>query len=304
MNVGSRAQAALACLCAMAVSACGEQAPGEGEVRVVATTSQVADLTRNVAGDRAHVHGLLPPSADPHDYDVRPSDVAELAEADVIVRSGGELDAWLDDAIRSSGADAQPVTLMEEVGAATDEPHWFQDPRLAAAAVEAIALALARADPEGGSTYEDNARSYRGRLSRLERSARACLRRVPPRDRELVTRHDALGAYAERFGLRVVGTVVPSRSSHGSASAGDTAALVAAIRREGVPAVFPDQGSNGRVERAIADEAGARLGPPLWSDALGARGSGAETYIDALAANTTAIVEGLTGERRVCEAGD
>jgi hypothetical protein len=143
MNVGSRAQAAIACLCAVAVSACGEQASGEGEVRVVATTSQVADLTRNVAGDRAHVHGLLPPNADPHDYDVRPSDVAELAEADVIVRSGGELDAWLDDAIGSSGADAPAVTLLEEVGATTEEPHWFQDPRRASAAVDALARALA-----------------------------------------------------------------------------------------------------------------------------------------------------------------
>src|SRR5687767_3917443 len=102
-NVLRRMRSVLALLVAvlaLLAAACGDDdSAGSGGFAVVATTTQVADLVRSVGGDRVQVTGLLPPNADPHDHEVRPSDVEAVADAGLVVRSGGDLDAWLADAI-------------------------------------------------------------------------------------------------------------------------------------------------------------------------------------------------------------
>lgn len=285
--------------CAVLLSACGADA-GDGRPTVVATTTQAADLARGVAGDRARVQGILAPNSDPHDYEVRPADVKALARAKLVVRSGGDLDGWLGGAIDSAGADAPVVDLLDRVGPEGDDPHWWQDPRRAQTAVSAIAAALAKADPGGRSTYEANAARSVRRLRALDAGVRRCLAQIPPGERTLVTTHDALGYYARRYGLRVVGTVIPALSTQAQASAGDLSELVGVIRREQVRAIFAERSVNASVEDAIAQETGARVGRPLWADALGPADSGGATYEASVRANTDAIVTGLTGGAKTC----
>jgi zinc/manganese transport system substrate-binding protein/manganese/iron transport system substrate-binding protein len=285
----------LAAACAALLAGCGSDG-GDGRPTVVATTTQAADLARGVAGDRAHVRGILAPNSDPHDYEVRPGDVKALARATLVVRSGGDLDEWLDGAIDSAGADAPVVDLLDTVGAEGDDPHWWQDPHRAQAAVEALGTALAKADPAGASAYEANAERSVRRLRALDVAVRRCIAKIPEGERTLVTTHDALGYYARRYGLRVVGTVIPSLSTQAQASAGDLAELVDTIRRENVKAIFAESSVNASVEDAIAQETGARVGAPLWADALGPKGSGGATYEGSVRSNTSAIVQGLTGE--------
>jgi zinc/manganese transport system substrate-binding protein/manganese/iron transport system substrate-binding protein len=285
----------LAATCAALLAGCGSGG-GDGRPTVVATTTQAADLARVVAGERARVRGILEPNSDPHDYEVRPGDVKALANAALVVRSGGDLDGWLSGAIDSAGADAPVLDLLDTVGAEGEDPHWWQDPRRAETAVTAIAAALSKADPEGARTYAANARRSVRRLRALDTAVRDCIGRIPEGKRTLVTTHDALGYYARRYGLRVVGTVIPSLSTQAQASAGDLAQLVDTIRRERVRAIFAESSVNSSVEDAIAQETGARVGAPLWADALGPKGSSGATYEDSIRANTAAIVEGLTGE--------
>jgi ABC-type Zn uptake system ZnuABC Zn-binding protein ZnuA len=281
------------------LAACGAGG-GDDRPTVVATTTQAADLARTVAGNRAEVRGVLEPNSDPHDYEVRPGDVKALSRATLVVRSGGDLDGWLGGAIDSAGADAPVVDLLESVGPEGDDPHWWQDPRRAEVAVEAIAASLAKADPAGASTYEANARRSVRRLRALDAAVRRCIEQIPPGERVLVTTHDALGYYARRYGLRVVGTVIPSLSTQAQASAGDLSELVDTIRRERVKAIFAESSVNASVEDAIAQETGARVGRPLWADALGPAGSSGATYEGSIRANTAAIVEGLSGGERTC----
>ena len=240
---------------------------------------------------------MLAPNSDPHDYEVRPGDVKALARASLIVRSGGDLDEWLGGAIDSAGADA-PVRRPARSRRPSEDgdPHWWQDPIRAEDAVKVIGDALAKADPEGASTYRANARAQRDRLQALDAAVRELHRPDPPSERTLVTTHDALGYFAHRYGLRVVGTVIPSLSTQAQASAGDLAELVDTIRRERVKAIFAESSVNASVEDAIAQETGARVGRPLWADSLGPKGSSGATYEDSIRANTAAIVEGLTGE--------
>ena len=285
-----------ATLATAALGACGDSASG-GAPTVVATTTQGADLARQVAGGRAHVSSLLKPNSDPHGYEPRAGAVKALARADLVVRSGGEIDDWLEEAERGAGSDAPVVTLGEHT---REEPHWWQDPRAALRAVAVLRDGLIRVDAGGRGQYAANAERYLGELRRLDRAVARCIATIPAAKRKLVTTHDALGAYARRYGLAVIATVIPSRSTRGQASAGETAELVRTIRRERVPAVFAESSVRSDVERAIAREAGARVAPPLWADSLGPKGSSGATYAGSIAANTHTIAAALGGDLERC----
>jgi ABC-type Zn uptake system ZnuABC Zn-binding protein ZnuA len=287
----------LAALVAAALSGCGDDGPSGGAPVVVATTTQGADLARQVAGGRAQVSSLLKPNSDPHSYEPRSGDVKALARAGLVLRSGGEIDDWLEEAQRGAGSDAPVVTLGEHT---REEPHWWQDPRAAERAVPLLRDGLIRVDAGGKAQYVANAERYLGELRRLDRAVARCIATIPPARRKLVTTHDALGAYARRYGLQVIATVIPSRSTRGQASAGETAALVRTIRREHVPAVFAESSVRSDVEHAIAREAGARVAPALWADSLGPKGSAGATYVGSIEANTHTIAAALGGDLERC----
>jgi zinc/manganese transport system substrate-binding protein len=338
----------LAAALALAAAGCGDDdsspAAADASASAVATTTQVADLVRQVGGDRVAVDQVLQPNSDPHGYEPRPSDARAIASADVVFQSGGDLDGWLDGLIEGSGNDAPRVSLLQAVetrpasddghdhgedehgheedehaaedddhGAEDDhadedvhdhgdsaDPHWWQDPRNAIAAVAAIRDALVAADPDGRAEYEGNARAYTERLRRLDREVAACVERIPPAKRKLVTTHDALGYYADRYDIEVVGALIPSLSTAAQPSAGDTQDLVEQIREEGVEAIFPESSIDPRLERAVARETGATVGDALWADTLGPEGSKGATYVESIQANTAALVEGLTGGAESC----
>ena len=293
-------------LAAVSLVACGDDSEGTraATVKAVATTTHAGDLLRNVGGDRVEVRTLLSPNADPHGYEPRPSDVKSIAEAGLVVKSGGDLDEWLDELIEEAGGDAEELTLIDSVRAIEgddgDDPHWWQDPRNAVLAVRAIERALVRVDPEARATYERNVDAYVKRLRALDDAIAACLKKVPRDRRKLVTTHDALGYFAKRYDVEIVGAVIPSLSTQAQPSARDISELVEQIRSEGVNAIFPETALNPKLEEAIAREADAEVGDALWGDALGAKGSGGETYLEATASNTAAMVKGMTAGEMSC----
>jgi zinc/manganese transport system substrate-binding protein len=295
---------ALLLVVAVALAAgCGDDGDGGGsaEVGAVATTTQVADMVRNVGGDRVDVDGILPVEADPHGYEPRPSDAAALSDADVVFRSGGDVDEWLGDLIDSAGGDASEVTLLESVRARGEDPHWWQDPTRAILAVGAIRDALVEADPRGRAAYERNAAAYTRKLRALDAGIERCVGRVPPDKRKIVTTHDSLAYFAERYGIEVIGAVIPSLSTQAQPSAKDVDELVRQVEDEGVEAIFPEVAIAQRLERAISRESGAEVGRELWTDSLGPEGSGGETYLAAMRANADALADGMSGGQVRCD---
>ena len=255
-------------------SGCADEPPaGELGKRIVATTTQAADIARAATG--LEVRGLIPPGADPHDYELRPDDLEALAGADLVVRSGGELDEWVDEAIESSGFDGALVVLKGD----REDPHWWHDPRAAAEAASSVAT-VAGVD----------ATPYTERIRRLDAAIERCAARVPGAQRVLVTTHDALGPFAERYGFSVVGTVIPSNSTQAQPSSADLSRLVKDVRQAGVKTIFPETSVPADVEQAIADEAGAEVGEALYADTLGPKGSPGDTYLKATAFNARAIL--------------
>jgi zinc/manganese transport system substrate-binding protein len=280
---------------------CGDGDSGDdASVTVVATTTQVADLVANVGGKRVALDSILRPNSDPHEYEPRPSDAAALAQADVVFRSGGDLDEWLDEVVDSAGGDAKQVTLIDSVKRDGDDPHWWQDPHNAILAVAAIRDALTDADPAGRAGYERRAAAYTARLRRLDAAVARCIDRVPPAKRKLVTTHDALGYFAARYGIEVIGAVIPSLSTQAQPSAKDVEELVGQIKREGVEAIFPEASLSRRLERAISRESGAEVGGQLWADTLGLAESTGATYVEATQANAVELAEGMSGGRVTC----
>jgi ABC-type Zn uptake system ZnuABC Zn-binding protein ZnuA len=272
-----------------------EDSGGDAALRVVATTTQAADFARQVGGDRVAVTALLGAGADPHDFEPKPSDARAVAQADVVLRSGGDLDAWLGDVVDGAGGDARVVTLIDEVERRADDPHWWQDPRNVVRAVAAIRDAFVAADAAGEQAYVDGAARYADEVRRLDAAIAQCFADLPAARRKLVTNHDSFRYFAARYDIEVLGSIVPALSSSAQASAGDVRRLVAAIRREGVRTIFPESALSQRLEEAVARDSGAQVGPALLADTLGEPGTAGGTYLGALRHDASAIAKGLGG---------
>jgi ABC-type Zn uptake system ZnuABC Zn-binding protein ZnuA/ABC-type Mn2+/Zn2+ transport system permease subunit len=293
---------------------CGGGSGADGQLRVVATTTQVGDFVREVGGDAVLVDQILQPNSDPHEYEPRPSDVLAVAEADLVFVSGDDLDGWIDEVVADSGSAAQvvdlggvvPVRLPGESSgeeASRFDPHWWHDPRNAEAAVEEVENRLAAAEPRRRELFERNARGYLAELRGLDADIARCMSSIPVARRKLVTDHDAFGYLANRYAIEVVGAVIPSQTTLAQPSAKDLSALADLIERERVEAIFPESSLSSKVGEAIARQTGASAAYTLYGDTLGPTGSDGETYLKMEAANAEALARGFTGGRQGCQLG-
>ncbi|HEU4976012.1 MAG TPA: zinc ABC transporter substrate-binding protein [Baekduia sp.] len=307
--------AAVALLAAAAVAAgcgstTGSTAP-DGRIAVVATTTELGDLVREAGGRAVAVTQLLQPNSDPHDYEPRPHDVEAVARAQLVVTSGDGLDAWMDEVLHDAGGDPivldagedRPIALpgpASGADAGTFDPHWWHDPRNVRSAVTRIHDQLIALEPSARPEVDRATTGFLTRLRALDRGIRACISRLPAADRELVTDHDAFRYFAARYGLRIVGAVIPSQTTQAQPSAGDLAELARLVRREHVRAIFPEHAVSPALARALARQTGATADAALYGDTLGPAGSPGATYLGMEAANADAIVRGLSGGRRRC----
>lgn len=274
--------------------------PGGDRPPVLVTTTQIRSLTESVAGDRAHVRSLLSPGQDPHSYEATPQDVAEIAQAGLVLRNGLGLDHWLDKLLQNAGARQAPVTVTAGIpvaGAGPDEPQgdphvWF-DVTNAMTMTRNIRDALIQVDPAGAETYKRNTNAYLQQLTTLDHWIMAQIATIPADQRKLVTNHDAFGYYVRRYGLTFVGSIVPAMDSSAEPSAQQLAALVLQIKTQHVRAIFIESSINPKLEQQIARDAGVQVVDTLYGDSLGARDSPAYTYDGMMKYNTDTIVRAL-----------
>jgi ABC-type Zn uptake system ZnuABC Zn-binding protein ZnuA len=282
---------------------------------VVVTTTQLGDIVRQVAGEDARIHQLLKANSDPHEYEPRPADVQATAGARLVIESGNELDHWMGDVVKQAGGDPAELTIApdhtpsklagepeegEEHADSEFDPHWWHDPRNVEAAVGAIRDELSRVAPGNADAYRAGADAYLAKVKALDTGIQACMDQVPAAERKLVTSHDAFNYFTKRYGITVVGAVIPSQSTQAQPSAGEVAKLAAVVRREHVKAVFPESSINPDLAKTLARETGAKADSVLYGDTLGPEGSAGDTYLKMEAANADAMVKGFTGGRRGC----
>ncbi len=298
--------------CDRSTSPAVQSEPGtvEGSYTIVATTGMVADIARNVAGERADVIGLMSSGVDPHLYKPTRTDVQRLLAADVIFYNGLLLEGKMSDSLvraATSGKKVYAVTelleeqylLEPEEFAGLYDPHVWMDPSAWVQAVAVVRDKLTEFDPNGADTYEANATAYSAQLAELEAYAERVLGSVSEGQRVLVTAHDAFNYFGRRFGFEVVG--IQGISTESEAGVQDIERLVDLLVSRSIKAVFVESTVSERNVKALIAGANARdhevvIGGKLFSDAMGAEGTYEGTYIGMIDHNVTTIARALGGE--------
>jgi zinc/manganese transport system substrate-binding protein len=318
---------------ALLVAACGDEGESaassnpDAPLQVVATTTVVADFAAIIGGERVGIYNVAKPNVDLHDLEPTPADLNAMKAAGVIVSNGLGLESWLDATLTSSGTKAAVIDASEGVttragghdhdeehadddhakdakGTKDDhaeeddhddvDPHIWHDPRNAKVMVTNIAKGFAAADPAGAAVYEKNLAAYLVELDTLDREIAAQVAGLT--NKKLVTNHDAFGYFVDRYGFEFVGSIIPSFDSSAELSAADLTELVAAIKSEGVTAVFSEASLPGKTAKTIADEAKVKVvagESALYGDGLGPASSAGGTYLKMMRHNASTIASNL-----------
>ncbi|EHY79070.1 metal ABC transporter substrate-binding protein [Pseudomonas kunmingensis] len=268
------------------------------KLNVVTSFSILADLTREVGGDRIELTNLVGADADAHLYEPSPDDAKALLRADLIIANGLGFEPWLERVLASSepkgkriNASAGVVPLMlDEDGERVPDPHAWQSLTNAEIYVRNIAKALGELDPANLDAYNERRDAYLTRLHALLKKADAQIAGLPASQRKVVTSHDAFGYLGQAWQLAFIAP--QGLSTHDEPSAAEVAALIRQIRSEGVRAVFVENIRDPRLIQQIADEAGAKVGGTLYSDALASEGP-ASTYLGMFEHNLDTLMAAL-----------
>ena len=306
---GARVVALLAV--ALLLTGCGDSsgtptAGGSGKLKVVATTTQLQDLAKNVLGDKVELIGILSADADPHEYQPTADDVKNIADADIVLRSGVELEKWMDKLIQNSGTKAtivdcsQGATIRKGDSAEpAGDPHiWFSIANTKAM-VHNIVTAASAKDSADAATFQANEQVYDKQLDDLDSYIKnAWATKIPnPADRKLVANHDAFGYYIDRYNINFVGSVIPSMDTNYSPSAQDIATLEQKIKAQQVKAVFVESSLNPQLVQQIAGDTGVTVvAGKLYGDTLGPAGSPGDTYLKMMRYDTDLMIAGMTGQ--------
>jgi ABC-type Zn uptake system ZnuABC Zn-binding protein ZnuA len=283
------------------ITACGQNASiSQGaDSAILTSTTFLADITRNIAGDRLIVESILPVGVDPHSYQPTPRDMARIADSELLIVNGAEYEHFLESLLDNAGGERIVVEASAGISPREEaerehgvDPHMWLDPNNVILYVENIRDGLTRLDPDGAAVYQSNADAYVAGLKELDAWITEQVSQIPSELKLLITNHESLGYFAERYGFTIGGTIIESFSSGASPSAGQMANLIDQIKSSGAPAIFLDASDNESLAKQIADETGVRVVTGLHLESL-TDGAPAATYVDMMKHNVTLIIDAL-----------
>lgn len=259
------ARAGLLLTTVVVLAGCGDGSEaGTGKPVAAATAPQIDGMVRELAGSGVEVASIVAATADVHELELQPSQVRALQDADLILRPGRGNDAWAQEALDQ--VEAEQLDLS--AGLPGDDRHWWMDPSAAETAATEVARSLDELDPDGRAERATRLAALVKAFRTVDADTKRCLGTVPATGRRIVTDHDAIGAYASRYGLAVVGTISPGAEPEAAPSAQRVVELVRAMEAQNVAAVFPIAPHGSELSATVAERGGAKLGEPLWADAL------------------------------------
>lgn len=281
-----------------------DKAAPSRKIKVICTTTMIADLARTIAGDDAEVVGIMRPGEDPHIYDVRPRDAQLLAEADLILANGLHLEATLAHAMENNAkkgakivklAESPKITALEsEATRGAPDPHCWFNVEYFRVYAESARDAFVAADPAHATNYRDRADKYAKELETLHGWVKQQIGSIPREQRVMVTSHDAFQYYGRTYFIDVYAVI--GISTEQQPKPGDIARLESIVRERGVKALFVETSVSetlNNIVKKVAEVSGAKIGGTLYSDSLGDPGTEAGTYIGTIRHNTKTIVEAL-----------
>jgi ABC-type Zn uptake system ZnuABC Zn-binding protein ZnuA len=272
-------------------------------IKVVAVESFLADITHNVAGERVTVVSLIDAGMDPHTFEPTPRDIITISESRLLIVNGGGLENWLPKMIdlksisipvieASSGITPRIPSSAELVDEPID-PHFWLDPVNVITYVRNIRDALIEMDPAGRSDYKRNADQYMVQLDDLNTWITSQVSLISPENRLLVTNHESFGYFTDRYGFKIIGTIIPSVSTGFTPTALQLTELIQKIKYAHVTAIFLEAGSNPELAQTIAAETGVTIVTGLLTHSLTGPDGPADTYINMMKYDTQLIVDAL-----------
>ncbi len=268
------------------------------KARVVTTFSILADITREIGGDDIQLTNLVGADADAHVFEPAPAQVRAVLEADLVIANGLGFEPWLERLLANGEARGTridtskgvvPMTVLEDDQRLVD-PHAWQSLGNAEIYARNITQALVQLVPARAAAFEARRDSWLGRLGALRQSIAPRLMALPPERRRVLTSHDAFGYFAQEWRLQFLAAQGVSDAAEPSAA--EVAGLIRQLRAEGVRAIFVENIRDARLVKQIAEEAGARVGGTLYSDALAAEGP-ASTYLGMYRQNVERLLQAL-----------
>ncbi|MCJ7532825.1 MAG: metal ABC transporter substrate-binding protein [Anaerolineales bacterium] len=272
-------------------------------IKVIAVETFLGDVTQNITGDQIKVENLIPVGLDPHAFEPTPQDVTRIASSQVLIVNGAGFEEWLQKILDNAGGKRLVIEASAGLTSRTprqgegviagNDPHFWLDPNNVIKYVENIRNGMIQADPEGKSTYTSNADAYIAKLKELDTWIQEQVKQVPPERRLLVTNHESFGYFADRYGFKIIGTIVPSISTGASPSAQQLAHLIDQIKTAQVTAIFLETGTNPQLADQVARETGVKVVTELYSHSITSADGKAPSYIDMMKYNTFMIVSAL-----------
>ncbi|HEV2127614.1 MAG TPA: metal ABC transporter substrate-binding protein [Thermomicrobiales bacterium] len=284
-------------------------------LQVVASFSALADIVRQVGGDHIEVTSLVPAGGDVHTFDASPDDIRTLEDADLVVQVGDDYEPWLDDLLETAGDDVPRYEAFAAIDHNLsehgdehegddhagdshdrgDEVHRWLDVQAVIHTVTHLGETLAEIDPDNADAYTANAETYIAELEELDAWIVEQTATIPEDQRELITVHHSMGAFADAYGYEIVGVLLESHSTEGAdASAGHVAELVEIVEEREIPVLFVDTPGGEDLLQPVASEADVEIAPPLYVETLSADGEGPQSYIEMMRYNVETIVNALS----------
>lgn len=270
--------------------------------KVIATTTMVADIAQNIAGDKLDVSSIVPTGSDPHTFEPIPADVEKIRQVQLVLMNGLSLEGWMNEFVANSGTKAEVAIVTKGIETInsetydTPDPHAWMDASNGIIYAENIKNAFVALDKENAAVYEANFETYKTKLETLDQSIKARIEKIKPEHRILITSHDAFQYYGRRYGLKM--DAILGTSTDAEAQISDFIRVQKAIKRTGVPAIFIESTINPQQLQQLAKDNGIQIGGKLFADSLDKPEKKAGTYIGMIESNTQVIVSGLTAPKK------
>ncbi len=294
-------------LVAMIVAGCkATSVPSDDDPRplVVATTTMLEDMARQLGGDVVRVEGIMSPGSDPHLYQPRPGDARLMAKSQMVVMNGLFLEGWIEGLVRHAGGERRivvasenitPIAMRDSPGGV--DPHFWFDIlawRTASESVGQAMVELVGPKTAQGAIIRQRSADYAALLERLHSWIEVQLATIPSNQRVLVTSHDAFNYFGRAYSIDV--EAIQGISTEQEASQRDVANMIDLVRKRNAPAVFVETSVNPSLINQVGRATGARVAGPLFSDSIGVAGGPADTFVKTVVENVRMITEALGGQ--------
>ncbi|MGT2934459.1 metal ABC transporter substrate-binding lipoprotein [Streptococcus castoreus] len=290
----------------VACSATGNKAAKSDKLKVVTTNSIIADMTKNIAGDKIDLHSIVPIGQDPHEYEPLPEDVEKTSAADVIFYNGINLEdggqAWFTKLVKNAKkeknkdyfavSDGVEVIYLEGASEkGKEDPHAWLNLENGIIYAKNIAKQLIAKDPKNKETYEKNLKAYVAKLEKLDKEAKSKFNAIPENKKLIVTSEGCFKYFSKAYG--VPSAYIWEINTEEEGTPDQISSLIEKLKVKRPSALFVESSVDKRPMKAVSKDSGIPIYSEIFTDSVAKKGKDGDSYYAMMKWNLDKISEGL-----------